>query len=121
MHVHIQHYRSRSGMFEGNLFFLMIWFSVIGIVATEDGKAVVEEEENEQEEECDADGGAADPVDGVGLAGGEKGGDKGAAVGGEELNGEKEKDGKKEEAQWAQKLRDCFGYGLALIPNQKGH
>lgn len=60
-------------------------------------------------------------MDGVGLAGGEEGGDKGAAVGGEELDGEKEKDGKEEEAQWAQKLRDCFGYGLALIPNQKGH
>lgn len=86
-------------MCEWNLFYF-IWYSVIGIVAAKDGDAVVEEKENEEKEECDADRGAADPVDGVGLAGGEEGGDKGAAVGGEELDGEKEKDGEKEETQW---------------------
>ena len=71
--------------------------SVIGIVAAEDGEAAVEqEEENEDEEECDAEGGAAEAVEGVGFAGGEEGGDEGAPIGGEELNGEKEKDGQKE-------------------------
>jgi len=82
-------------------FLYLISFSVIGIVAAKDGDAVVEEEKNEDEEECDADRGATNPVDGVGLAGGEEGGDKGAAVGGEELDGEKEYDGEKEEAQRA--------------------
>lgn len=67
--------------------------SLVGIVAAEDGDPVVQEEENEDEEECDANRRAADPVDGVGLAGGEDGGDERPSIGGEELNGEEEDDG----------------------------
>lgn len=60
-------------------------------------------------------------MDGVGFAGGEEGGDEGAAIGGEELDGEEENDGEEEEAQRAEKLRYGFGDGLALIPNKERH
>lgn len=67
--------------------------SVIGVVTAEDGDTVVEEYENDDEQECNAEGGATDTVDGVGLTGGEESGDEGAAIGREELNDEKENDG----------------------------
>lgn len=96
--------------------FYTLWISVAGvIVAAEDRNAIVEEEENEEEEESDADGRSSDAVDGIGLAGGEDGGDEGAAVGGEELDGEEEDDGKEEEAEGAEEVGDGFGDGLALV------
>lgn len=58
-------------------------------------------------------------MDGIGFAGGEKGGDEGAAIGGEELNGEKEDNGEEEEAQGAEELGDGFSDGLALIAQKE--
>lgn len=94
--------------------------SVAGIIVTaKDGNAVVQKEEDEEEEEGDADGRSADPVDGIGFSGGEKGGDERAAIGGEELNGEEEDDGEEEEAEGAEELGDGFGDGLALITEKE--
>ncbi|KAF7834509.1 condensin-2 complex subunit D3 [Senna tora] len=94
--------------------------SVAGIIiAAEDGDAVVQEDENEEEEERDADGRSADPVDGIGLAGGENGGDEGAAIGGEKLDGEEEEDGEKEETERAEEFGDGFGDGFALIAEKE--
>ncbi|KAK4433913.1 hypothetical protein Salat_0554000 [Sesamum alatum] len=89
--------------------------SVAGVVvAAEDGYSVVEKQQNEQEEQRDADGGAAGPVDGVGLAaGGEYRG-----VGGEELDDEEEEYGE-EEADGAEQLGYEACYGLALVAEQR--
>ena len=66
---------------------------VVGlVVAAEERDAVVDEEEDEEEDEGDADGRAAGAVDGVRFANGEERGEEGAAVGGEELDGEEEED-----------------------------
>ncbi|KAI4317581.1 hypothetical protein L6164_025442 [Bauhinia variegata] len=88
--------------------------SVTGIiVAAEDGDPMVQEYQSEDEEERDTDRGARNAVDGIWFAGGENGGDEGATIGGEELNGEKKDNGEEEEAEWAKQLRDGFGEGFA--------
>lgn len=95
------------------------WLSFVGIIAAEDGDPVVQKEQNEEQEECDADGWPANPVDGVGFAGGEDGGDEWAAIGGEELDGEEEDDGEEEETHRAKELGDGFGDGFALVTKKE--
>lgn len=60
-------------------------------------------------------------MDGVRLSGGEHGGNKGPAIGRQELNGEEEDDGEEEKPDGAEKLGDSFGYGLALVAEKEGH
>lgn len=57
-------------------------------------------------------------MDGVRLAGGEDGGDEGAAIGGEELDGEKEEDGKEEEAERAEEVGNGFGKSLPVAEEE---
>lgn len=58
-------------------------------------------------------------MDGIGLAGGENGGDEGAAFGREELNGEEEDNGEEEEAERAKELGNSFSDGFALIAEKE--
>lgn len=114
--------RKSTESIQGGGFQFQIGASVAGIVvAAEDRDSVVEEEEDEDEDERDADRRSADAVDGVGLAGGEDGGDEGSAFGGEELDGEEEDDGEEEQADGAEQLRDEVGERLALVAEQCRH
>lgn len=58
-------------------------------------------------------------MDGVGFAGGEDGGDDGAAIGGEKLNGKKEEDREEEEAEGTEEVGNGFGDGLAVVAEEE--
>ncbi|MED6210279.1 hypothetical protein PIB30_062690 [Stylosanthes scabra] len=74
-------------------------------MVAKEGDPAVEEDQDEEKNEGDADRGAAEAVDGVWLGScGEHGDDEGGAVGGEEVDGDEEENGEKEETQWGYKL-----------------
>lgn len=89
------------------------------VIAAEDRNAVVEQEQDQNEKQRDADGGPADPVNGVGLAGEENAIDEGAAIGGEELDREEQDDGEQEKPYRTQKLGYELGYGLAGVADDE--
>lgn len=87
-------------------------------IASKDGDAVVEKNQNNHQKKRHADWRATDAVDGVGLTGGEKGGDEWASVGGEELDEEEEEYREEQKSNWAQKIRYELCNGFPLISHQ---
>ena len=60
-------------------------------------------------------------MNGLGLSGGENGGDEGAAFRGEELDGEEEDDGEQEKSHWTEKLRDPVCDGFSSVSEEEGN
>ncbi|KAF5452335.1 hypothetical protein F2P56_027343 [Juglans regia] len=91
------------------------------VTAAEDRYAIVQEKQDDDKNESHPHRRPTNPVDGIGLAGRENARDEGAALGGEELDGEEEEDGEEQKSNRAQQLGNGLGDGLALVANKGRH